>query len=525
MRIRSSSSPRRLRPSPFLTLAAVLSLALAGCAGDPDPAPADPSAPESVAADTRGWSLDDYASQPLTWGSCEGFATDGLSLPGLECGRIAVPLNYEDPAAGDASIAVSRAAATGDRVGSLLVNPGGPGASGLSAALVAGRSPVQESFDVIGFDPRGVGASTPAVRCNTAEEFDAERADSDVDTSPAGIAETEAENRAYAERCADRNDPALLTHLTSADVARDMDVIRSVLGDERLNYLGFSYGTRIGYTYAELFPQNVRAMVLDGALDPSADPVSEVIGQAAGFQSVFDAFAADCAAQADCALGPDPAAAIERFRALVDPLVDTPAATAGERELSYDDAITGTQQALYSTQLWEPLRVGLAQLASGRGDVLLELADLYNGRLPDGTYTNTNDAFTAVRCVDDPRITDPEVEGELNTRFREAAPFLDDGRGTGAAPLEACAFWPVPSEAEPAALSIDGLAPTLVLSTTDDPATPYEAGVALAEQLGSSLITVEGNEHTAAFKGNDCVDDAVSDYLVDPTEPPADLVC
>ncbi|WP_328812621.1 alpha/beta hydrolase [Rhodococcus sp. NBC_00297] len=514
----------------------VLAVLAAACGSDVGGTPTDdeggsvPVTTTETRADQPS-TLDAFRAQRVTWGSCEGFVTDGSELdPSLQCGRVTVPIDYDDPAGPTASLALSRSAATGEKVGSMLVNPGGPGASGLSTATVARGTAVESSFDVIGFDPRGIGASVPAVRCDTPREFDAERADNDVDTSPAGITETEKENQDYAARCAERNDPVLLEHLTSADVARDMDVVRSVLGDDQLTYLGFSYGTRLGYTYAELFPENVRAMVLDGALDPAANAADEVVAQGAGFQSVFDAFAADCAGRSDCPLGTDPAGDVGSFRALVDPLVDRPASTEltgpeGARSLSYDDAVTGVQQALYSTELWGPLRRGLTQLENGQGDILLSLADLYNGRLSDGTYSNTNDAFTAVRCVDDPRVTDRAEEGALDARFRAAAPFLDDGRGNGTAPLEPCAFWPVPSAADPGPVSIPGLAPTVVVSTTDDPATPYEAGVALAAQLGSSLITYEGNQHTASFAGIACIDDAVSAYLVDLTPPPAGLRC
>lgn len=516
-----------------LTLS-ILALVSAACGADVDGVPTAPSgssAPTTQDRDGQPRTLDEFRAQRIEWGSCDGFSTDGSELDSsLECGRVTVPLDYDDPAGPTASLALSRSAATGERIGSMLVNPGGPGASGLSTAGVAQGTDVASSFDVVGFDPRGIGASTPAVRCDTPAEFDAERADLDVDTSPAGIAETERENQDYATRCADRNDPYLLAHMTSADVARDMDVIRAALGDAQLTYLGFSYGTRLGYTYAELFPQNVRAMVLDGALDPAANAADEVVAQGAGFQSVFDAFAADCARRSDCPLGTDPAGAVRAFRALVDPVVTSPVGTEltgsdGERQLGYEDAITGVQQALYSTELWGPLRRGLTQLAAGRGDILLSLADLYNGRLSDGTYSNTNDAFTAVRCVDDPRVTDRAEEGSLDARFRAAAPFLDDGRGNGTAALEPCAFWPVPSQADPGPVSVPGLVPTVVVSTTDDPATPYEAGVALAAQLKSSLITYEGNQHTASFAGVPCVDDAVSRYLVDLTPPPAGLRC
>ncbi|GAB2653722.1 alpha/beta hydrolase [Prescottella soli] len=470
--------------------------------------------------------LESFYTQDVRWGSCDSYATGGEALsPKLECATVTVPLDYANPGGDTAQIAISRSRATGARLGSLLVNPGGPGASGLGSASVTDGTEVAERFDVIGFDPRGVGASTPQVRCQTPQEADAERRDPDVDMSPQGIAETEQKNRTYAQRCAERSGLPLLAHVGTREVVRDMDVIRSVLGDAKLNYLGFSYGTRIGTAYAETFPTNVRAMVLDGALDPEQDPVEEVVLQGAGFQQAFDAFAAQCATSADCPLGTDPAAANARFRALVGPLMTRPAATTDPRGLSYGDAVTGVQQALYSPNLWSSLRGGLTQLTQGRGDTLLLLSDMYEGRGDDGSYSNINDAFNAIRCVDDPPLTDRAVAGEADTRYRQAAPFLDDGRGTGNAPLDMCAFWPVPNTGAPHRIDVQGLPTSVVVSTTEDPATPYQAGVDLAKQLGASLITYRGAQHTAAFDGVACVDDPVTAYFVDLTTPDPDLTC
>ncbi|QCQ91568.1 alpha/beta hydrolase [Rhodococcus sp. SGAir0479] len=486
-----------------------------------------PVAAEQVAgAGTVPPGLDSFYTQQVAWGSCDGFATDGEELdPALECAHVTVPLDYADPGGATAQIAISRAAATGARLGSLLVNPGGPGASGLGLATVADGTELGRRFDVIGFDPRGVGASTPQVRCQTPQETDARRGEADVDTSPAGIARTEQKNRLYAARCAERSGLPLLAHVGTREVVRDMDVIRSVLGDAKLNYLGYSYGTRLGTAYAEAFPGNVRAMVLDGALDPQQDPVEESVLQGEGFQKAFDAFAAECGRSVDCPLGADPAAATVRFRALVDPLVARPAATTDPRGLSYDDAVTGVQQALYSPNLWSSLRGGLSQLAEGRGDTLLLLADLYEGRMDDGSYSNLEDAFNAIRCVDDPPVTDRAVAGEADARYRQAAPFLDDGRGTGNAPLDACAFWPVPNTGAPHTVTVQGLPPVVVVSTTEDPATPYQAGVDLAKQLGGTLVTYRGTQHTATFDGVACVDEPVTAYFVDGTVPDPDLTC
>ncbi|WP_422629297.1 alpha/beta hydrolase [Rhodococcus sp. (in: high G+C Gram-positive bacteria)] len=471
--------------------------------------------------------LERFYEQPVTWESCTDFGADGsyLKRAGAQCARITVPLDYADPDGATATIAISRVAASGDRIGSMLVNPGGPGASGLGMATVATSTELADRFDVIGFDPRGVGESEPAVLCLTDAEADAERALDDGDMTPEGIAESEKRNQEYADACVERSGVDLLAHVGTREVVRDMDVIRGVLGDEKLTYLGFSYGTRLGTVYAETFPDRVRALVLDGALDPEQGPVDEVMLQAAGFQTAFDAFAADCAGYDTCALGDDPAQAVTRFRALVDPLVATPARTTDPRGLSHRDAITGVQQALYSPSLWGSLRGGLTSLSDGDGDTLLLLADMYEGRAEDGTYSNINDAFNAIRCVDDPRITDRAVAGEADTRFREVAPFLDDGRGTGQAPLDLCAIWPVPNTGEPHTPDVPGLAPVLVVSTTEDPATPYQAGVDLARQLGGALISFTGTQHTVVLDGEQCVDDPVIRYLVSLEVPESDPHC
>lgn len=206
-------------------------------------------------------------------GSCRDYGPDAEQLPrGVQCARITVPLDYDDPNGETITVAISRSPASGQRIGSLLVNPGGPGAAGIGLATVADGTELTDRFDMIGFDPRGVGASEPAVRCRTDAEADADRASDDGDMSPEGIARTEQRHRDYAGACAQRAGTGLLAHVGTREVVRDMDVLRSVLGDEKLNYLGFSYGTRIGTLYAETFPDRVRAMVLDGALDPEQDP-------------------------------------------------------------------------------------------------------------------------------------------------------------------------------------------------------------------------------------------------------------
>nr|WP_228046481.1 alpha/beta hydrolase [Saccharopolyspora sp. HNM0983] len=467
--------------------------------------------------------LDRFYGQELSWGPCETYATTAQDRPlyqdpGLECARLEVPMDYAAPDGETVQLGLLRKPATGgdERIGSLVLNPGGPGASGMSAAAsMAGQdAELADRFDMVGFDPRGVGASEPQVHCLTGPERDADRLDSDADSSPSGVARSEQEEREYAGKCAERTGPELLANVGTRDVARDLDVLRSALGDDKLSYLGFSYGTRIGSEYAQQFAGNVRALLLDGAIDPGQSTVDQLVAQGAGFQRAFDDFAAWCAEQDDCALGRDPSAAVTRFQELTRPLVEQPASAMQDRRLSYEDATTAAIQALYAPSLWEQLNTGLHELRAGSGNLLLTLADVYYGREPDGRYSNTTDAFDAVHCVDDQRVHDPDEVRAADRRYREAAPFLDDGNPPSAA-RDMCSFWPVPVTGDPSQPDVSGLPPTLVVSTTGDPATPYRAGQELADALGGGLLTYEGTQHTVFLQGNSCVDEAGRDYLID----------
>lgn len=513
-----------------MALSAVAVLAVGCSTSEPTATPENSGASDSSSSASAVGpipsGLETFYTQTLEWESCDRYNTDGGELgSAVECAMVTVPLDYADPEGRTIEVAISRTKATGEKIGSVLMNPGGPGSSGLYLAGQAEGTAVAERFDRIGFDPRGIGASEPEVRCLTSDEVDQERREPDVDVSPEGIAATEAEHRDYAAQCVERTGADVLEHVGTREVVRDMDVIRAVLGDEKLTYIGYSYGTRIGTAYAEEFPSNVRAMVLDGALDPDQSPVDEAVAQGAAFQTAFDAFAADCAQTETCPLGTDPAQAVAQFRSLVDPLIDRPADTTDPRGLSYDDAITGAQQALYSQQLWRLLRAGLNELRDGRGDTLLRLADTYSGRLEDGSYTNIDDAFNAVRCVDGPPTTDRAAADEADARFRAAAPYLDDGRATGSAPLDLCAFWPVPNTSDPHIVDVEGLPTLVVVSTTNDPATPYQAGVELAAQLRADLVTYDGTQHTVAFSGVDCIDEPLVNYLVELVPPEDGLRC
>ena len=466
---------------------------------------------------------------PVQWVPCAAAPSDESRIPaGAECGMLSVPVDYAQRDGEVAQIAMIRFKATGAKIGSLVINPGGPGESGIQAAAALVPTlpaSIRERFDLVGFDPRGVASSTPAVWCNSDADNDRLRADPQVDYSPAGVARIEKETKDFVQRCVDKMGKEFLANVGTADVVKDLDAMRAALGDDKLTYLGYSYGTRIGASYAEAFPKNVRAMVLDGAVDPNADPIEADIRQAAAFQKAFNDYAADCATDPTCPLGTDPAKAVDVYRSMVDPLVERPAKTKDPRGLSYSDALVGTILPLYSPNLWRHLTSGLTELKDGTGDTLLVLADMYMGRDAEGHYNNSTDVRVAVNCVDQPAVTDRAKIVEEDRRTREVAPFMSYGEFTGHAPLGTCAFWPVPPTTKPHEISVSGLPQILVVSTTNDPATPYQAGVDLARQLGGALLTFEGTQHTVVFQGNPCVDDIAARYLIDVTVSPPDTRC
>lgn len=511
----------------------------------PSPSDEETSAPSTSAdgdsADTAA--LQRFYRQDLQWGACEPFVVTEADLsaysnPKIECSRLTVPLDYSQPDGDTINIAVVRQRATGDRIGSVVFNPGGPGASGVSiVATLAqyGISPgLAERFDFVGFDPRGVGASEPYIACQPDEQRDRNRASNwpgfMPSSTPQEVAAANAASEKFVADCVSTisqqgvDGLAFLAQVGTTSVAKDLDVLREVLGDEKLTYVGWSYGTSIGTAYAEQFPGSVRAMLLDGAVDPTVDAATDSLQQTRAFQQAFDNFADWCAQQSGC-LWSDPSQAVERFQAFSQPLMDRPLAVADGRALSFLDAVTGVASALYSDYSWPTLRSALADAADGDGSALMALADDYYNRDSSGHYSHLLEAFTAIRCMDSDRITDPDAVIEVNRRLVEASPFQDNGE-PAAAIFDTCAFWPVEPTMLPHTPDPTGLAPVLVVSTTADPATPYEAGVELADDLGGRLLTVEGTRHTAyMLSGLGCVDDFGDDYLINLTLPPDGATC
>ncbi|WP_200894867.1 alpha/beta hydrolase [Microbacterium sp. SA39] len=485
-------------------------LLIAGCSG---------TSPDEGAADASG--LENFMEQDLEFGACDpSIVGSQPPVPEIievaektECATLEVPMDYEDLDGQTIDIAVTRNAATGeDRIGSVVLNPGGPGVqattfSPLIAALWAG-GPVTERFDIVGFDPRGVGLTEPAVDCYTDEERDA-----DEPLAALG-AWTEESARAIVEKCADGSGGAeMLAHLGTRDVARDMDVLRAALGDEKLTYAGASYGTRLGAVYAEMFPQNVRALVLDGAVDPLKNTADRRVQLSAGLQASFQRFADFCATQAACPLGTDPAQATIAAQNLLRPLVDEPLLSTDGREVGFLAAGEGIISGLYAEASWPAVIAGLTELQAGRPDALLALRDGYYGRTESGEYANDYEALFAINCLDEERLTADEMTA-LGNQLNESVPFLDPG--ITPATQDGCEFWPTePTLGFPYATGVEGLPEVLVTSVTGDPVTPHEGGISLAETLDARLLTIDGNQHGSFASRNECVDGVVADYLVD----------
>lgn len=496
--------------------------------------------------------LERYYTQRLAWEGCEPYATTqddkkAYSNSALECARLTVPLDYAKPDGVTVTVAVVRQRATGDRIGSVVFNPGGPGASGISivaslaeACVAAGLQPgcvdpaLAGRFDFVGFDPRGVGASTPKIACQSDAQQDKDRAENwpgfMPSTTAADVTAANDFSKKFVADCVKTisaegvDGTAFLAQVGTTNVAKDLDVLRAVLGEKQLTYVGWSYGTSIGTQYAEQFPGKVRAMILDGAVDPAVDSATDSLQQTAAFQRAFDTFAAWCAPRAGCPWT-DAAAATTRFQSLAQPLMTSPLKLSDGRVLSFLDAVIGVANALYSDTSWPALQAALEQMAAGKGDALMALADEYNGRDAAGHYSGMLEAFTAIRCMDSNRVTNAAAVTALNEKLIKAAPFQDNGQ-PAAAIFDACAFWPVPPTMTPHTPHPTGLAPVLVVSTKGDPATPYQAGVNLARDLHGRLLSVDGTRHTAfLLSGISCVDKAGNNYLIDLTLPDEGTTC
>jgi pimeloyl-ACP methyl ester carboxylesterase len=443
----------------------------------------------------------------------------------MQCAALTVPLDYAHPAEKSIQLAVVRKQ-TGvkAKLGSVVLNPGGPGGSGVDYARAAAPLiglQLGGKFDIVSFDPRGVGGSAP-VRCLSAKDLDVWMAFEADPSNPSAVAEQDRLAKAFAAGCASKSGE-LLPHVGTVDTARDLDVLRAALGDPKLTYIGASYGTFLGALYAELFPANVRALVLDGAVDPasSASELNHV--QAQGFEVALQSFIASCVKSATCPLGTSTPAAEPKLDAWLAGLRATPLPSAsGGRALTQALAIGGVAAALYSPSRWGQLTAALAAAFSGNGAKLLALSDLIDGRQADGSYDNLIESNSAINCVDRPGLG-PTIDAYAREASggKTADPTFGEFIEWGNV---ACADWPVAPELAPGPVSAVGAPPILVIGTLRDPATPYRWAQALAQELNGPLLTYDGDGHTA-FLRSSCVDKVVTSYLVSLQAPTVGTIC
>ncbi len=509
----------------FAVVALVATLIATAC-GSTAPLPSRPAAagspaaagPSAIAALHSATPLPTLAPPPpVSWSDCGG---------GFECGIVDVPRDYADLAGPIVRLALIRLRASDPthRIGSLVVNPGGPGESGIDFvrqdATAIFPPEILARFDIVGFDPRGVGSSTP-VRClDTLDHFIPQDA---AAATPAGLADLLDGAKAFAQECGQRN-ADLLPHLSTADVARDLDQIRAAVGDDRLTYLGFSYGTLIGEDYASLFPTHIRALALDGVVDPTLGEAAFREDQAVAFEGALDRFLANCAAHPTCAFysGGRPGSA---FDALMRQIERHPVATP---RLTNREAVGPTQawgavtQSLYAQAAWPVLADALEQARAGDGSLLLLLGDPLRGRNPDGSYSNLIDAYDAVTCLDWPSSRDPAAYSAMARRFTAVAPRV--GRLLAFNDVE-CAYWAAPPARVPAPVAARGAPPIVLVGSTGDPATPYAWAQDVAGQLSSAVLVTRVGEGHTGYAVSACVRDAIDAYLLDRSVPMAGLRC
>lgn len=452
------------------------------------------------------------------WAACKG----GAGPSGYECASIAVPRDPLNPSLGTIEMAIDRRPASGQKIGSLLVNPGGPGASGvdfLPQAVSLMPASLLARFDVIGFDPPGVGRTAPIVCLDPeglTKYFDA---DPDPPTQ-AGMNAVIAEARTFASGCASRSG-AELPYVSTVDAAMDMDVIRRDVGDSKLTYFGFSYGTFLGATYADLYPTRIRAMVLDGAIDPSLDVITSLDDQSASIEEELNQVFASCSANRGCAWKPG-GNLLDAYQSLVARVRANPVAVPGSaQQVGPAELLYGTVLTLYTPAAWGALETALAQLSHGDGSLMLQLFNTYVTRQPDGTYTNELEANTAVNCLDAPSPSIATIEGDAPAAASAAPVF-------GVADLYSeieCAVWPVPATGHTHAIHAPGSPPILVIGSTGDSATPYSDAVSLAHQLDNGVLLTRVGEGHTGYEFSSCVRSFTDSYLIDLSVPPAGTRC
>ncbi|KQY62708.1 MULTISPECIES: alpha/beta hydrolase [unclassified Nocardioides] len=460
--------------------------------------------------------LQTFYDQRVDWSACGA----------RKCATIKVPLDYDDPTGAtiDLNLLMRPADDDAGKVGYLVVNPGGPGAPGTSYADQADYAfgdPVRQKFDIVGFDPRGTGKSSP-VDCLSDAQLDRYIAgDPDPDT-PAEVKAFRQWNLRMGAGCK-RLSGDVAAHVSTVEAARDMDVLRAALDEDKLTYFGASYGTKLGATYADLFPDRSGRLVLDGAVDVSLSSKQASLGQAEGFQRALTAYVDDCVDGGDCYLGDTRAAALKTIKDFLAG-VDRKPMTVGSRQLAIGNAFYGIVAPLYNADYWTLLDNALGDALDGDGTGLLQLSDLYSSRNASGGYDdNSSEAIFAINCQDDPSFTPIRKVPSTFAAFRKASPTFGEVFAWG---MAGCEGYQGPKPAKRPPLTAAGADPLLVVGTTRDPATPYEWAQALAKQLDPAiLVSRDGDGHTGYNMGNDCVDDVIESYLIEGEVPTADVEC
>ncbi|MFI0504888.1 alpha/beta hydrolase [Streptomyces albogriseolus] len=514
------SRPFRLRAAALSACALLLPALLAGCAEGDDAA-------------------QDLTRQKPAWKACpapdeaQGGGVSPSPLPGArgrwECATLKAPLDWDDPDGDTIGLALIRVRSSGpesERIGSLIFNFGGPGGSGVTTLPAFGReyATLRTRYDLVSFDPRGVGRSAP-VTCEDDQELDQHFQQDGTPDDSAERTELLDSTKEFNAACED-NSGRILPHVRTTDAARDLDLMRQVLGDDRLYYFGISYGTELGGVYAHLFPGTVGRAVFDAVVDPARNPQQASLGQARGFQRALDNYAEDCVSQVEeCPVGDSVQDVKDRIAKLLRDLDRRPIPGVFPRRLTETTATSGIAQALYSKDFWAFLTDGLEQAYDGDGTILMALADSMNGRGENGEYSNLVPANVAINCADaEPRYTPADVE-RLLPEFRKASPLFGDFMAWG---MITCTDWAVPGAADHPDVSAPGAAPILVIGTTGDPATPYEGARSMARALGEGVgveLTYNGEGHGAYHSEDRCVRNAVHGYLLDGEVPEAGTVC
>ncbi|MER7404437.1 alpha/beta fold hydrolase [Streptomyces sp. NPDC000070] len=509
----------RLRAAALTATAVLLSTVLAGC-GDDD------------AKD------EDLTQQELSWEDCptpsdaQGGGAAPSPLPDgseWQCATMKAPLDWDDPKGDTIGLELIRARSSGDgsaRIGSLIFNFGGPGGSGVTSlpSFAEDYETLRTRYDLVSFDPRGVGRSAP-VTCQNDQQLDAFFQQDATPDDTAERTELVENTKEFNDAC-EENSEKILPHVRTTDAARDLDLMRRVLGDAKLHYFGISYGTELGGVYAHLFPERVGRAVFDAVVDPTQNAEQGSLAQTKGFQLALDNFAEDCVSKVEeCPVGDSAQEVKDRIAGLLRDLDRTPIPGVFPRELTQTAATSGILQALYSQDFWEYLTQGLQQAYDGDGSILMLLSDSMNGRKENGEYSNIAAANAAINCADDkPRYDTAFVERKL-PEFRAASSLFGDYMAWG---MITCTDWAVPGAADHPVVSAPGSAPILVVGNTGDPATPYEGARKMVEALGKGIgveLTYRGQGHGAYDSKNKCVQDAVNGYLLDGKVPRAGTVC